>query len=203
MGKHTRGMLPDADRALHVVAELTARPEFRRDGRRVIGTESAAEIQEALCSAGYAITPSPPHPPRRGSRIGVYMAARYSHVAKLRGYRSDLESIGRYFVTSRWINGDQARAPGETELAAQARYAREDLEDVDHCSILIAYTEEPRSVLTCGGRHFEAGYAHSRGAQILLVGPRENIFYQLADAWFETWEACLASLGQSAVRRSA
>jgi hypothetical protein len=96
-----------------------------------------------------------------------------------------------------------SRHVGETEAIAQARFAREDLEDIVRSSILIAFTEEPRTVLTCGGRHFEAGYAHSRGAKILIVGPRENIFYQLADAWFETWEACIASLDQSAIRRSA
>ena len=203
MGKHTRD--PDADHAIRVIAELTARPEYRRDGRPVIGDESAAEIQEALRSTGYAITPLP-RTPRRGSRIGVYIAARYSHAASLRDRKRQIESLGgggKYLVVSRWINGDQARRPGETEDAAQARYAREDLFDIDRCSILIACTEVPRTVLTSGGRHYEAGYARSRGAKILCVGPVECIFYQLADACFETWEACLESLDQSAFRRSA
>jgi nucleoside 2-deoxyribosyltransferase len=129
------------------------------------------------------------------------LTARYSHADRLRGYRSELTARG-FAVTSRWINGDQARAPGESEAAAQARFAREDLEDIDRCGILIAFTEEPRTVLTCGGRHFEAGVAHALGKRVLIVGPRENIFYQIADAWFETWDACLASLDQSAIRRS-
>jgi hypothetical protein len=56
MGKHIPD--PDPDRAFHVIAELMARPN-RRDGRRVIGTESAAEIREALRSTGYMITAVP------------------------------------------------------------------------------------------------------------------------------------------------
>jgi len=167
----------------------------------VIGTESAVEIQEALRETGYAIKPSPLSPPNRDSRIGIYFAARYSHAATLRNRKREIEASGHCLVVSRWINGDQTRAPGETEAATLARFGREDLEDIDRCSTLIAFTEEPRTVLTCGGRHFEAGYALSRGAQVLIVGPRENIFYQLPQVtYFKIWNACLAAIGEGAIK---
>ncbi len=81
-------MLSDANRALRVIAELMAQPEFRWDGIRVIGTESASEIQEALRGTGYKIRATPPRPSRRDSRTEIYLAARYSRAAELRAYRA-------------------------------------------------------------------------------------------------------------------
>jgi hypothetical protein len=199
MGKPTPSMLSDANRALRVIAELMARPKFRCDGIRVIGTESASEIQEALRGAGYKIRATPPRPSRRDSRTGIYLAARYSRAAELRAYRSSLDPWVRGYVAV-----DQRRSGSVHQVRRRTLRRPASLAKIwrtsTRCEILIAFTQKPRTVLTCGGRHFEAGYAHSRGAQILLVGPRENIFYQLADGYFETWEACLASLDQSARR---
>lgn len=128
-------------------------PVVRRGSLRDRGAHSAAGVQAGWYQSDRQREPSPPS---CGSRIGIYLAARYSRAAELRGYRSDLEALGCYSVTSRWIDGDQARAPGETEAAALTRFACEDLEDIDCCKVLVAFTEEPRTILTCGGRHFEA-----------------------------------------------
>jgi hypothetical protein len=48
VGTHIPSLLSDA--ALYVIAELIARPEFRRDGTRVIGNESPARPVAARAS---------------------------------------------------------------------------------------------------------------------------------------------------------
>jgi hypothetical protein len=124
------------------------------------------------------------------------LASRYSRLEQLQSYKADLERLG-HEVTSRWVNGDhQAK---DEQLADDVGFARhiaeEDLEDIRCADAMIAFTEEPRSGHTRGGRHVERGVALERGLLMFLVGPRENVFYCVPEAQhFAGWPAALAAV---------
>lgn len=141
----------------------------------------------------------------------VYLAARYSRRLELCGYREKLRMAG-IDVTSRWLNGshqlDNAGRPvggdgGERMFedgSAQAdhlrdKFATDDFDDVIAARTLVAFTEEPRSGNSRGGRHVELGIALGTGKRVIVIGPRENVFCWLT--WvehYETWDAFLAGL---------
>lgn len=147
-----------------------------------------------------------------------YLAARYSRRLELCRYREDLANYGNT-VTARWLNGehqiDTAGKPigedgealvedGSTELHASMRqkFAQDDFEDVLEADTLIAFSEEPRSGHSRGGRHVEFGIALGVGIRIIAVGPHENIFFWLPQIQhFETWEEALQHItsGKAAV----
>lgn len=136
----------------------------------------------------------------------VYLAARYSRRVELLQYRQDLELLG-YTVNSRWLNGthqiaDDGRPIGEAgELLVEGtsvetpavelrrHFLREDMEDVAACDILVSFTEPPRSEHSRGGRHVEHGMALAYAKEIVIVGPRENLFHWHPFSFhYETWE---------------
>lgn len=145
----------------------------------------------------------------------IYLASRYSRREELCGYRSQLQSVG-HTVTSRWLNGkhqisDSGVPIGDhgekliegddgssSHCAAQmrSRFAGEDFQDVMLAELLIAFTEEPRSGNSRGGRHVETGIALGAMKRVWIVGPRENLFCWLEDVrHFETWADCLNAVG--------
>jgi hypothetical protein len=121
----------------------------------------------------------------------VYLAARYSRREELCGYRDELSGRG-HEVTSRWLNGshqlDNQGVPisdeGERRFEEadpsadhlRIHFAEEDMKDVLSAGTVIAFTEEPRSGNSRGGRHVELGMALAAGKQVIIVGPRENVF---------------------------
>lgn len=143
----------------------------------------------------------------------LYFAARYSRRIELCGYRRELDELG-YCVTSRWLNGahqvDDAGQPigdegerlvegreDERRLARELRnrFAVEDVEDVRQADILVAFTEQPRSVASRGGRHVEFGLALALGKRMWIVGPRENLFHWGYDSiQFPEWFDCYVHL---------
>lgn len=146
----------------------------------------------------------------------VYLAARYSRRLELCGYRAQLQALG-YEIPARWLNGGHQLANdgtpiGETgealvesdsdEAASlRAKFALDDFEDVRSSDIIIAFTEEPRSGNSRGGRHVELGIALGEGIPVMIVGPRENVFCWLPHVrHFDTWPGCLAVLTASRAR---
>lgn len=147
----------------------------------------------------------------------IYLAARYSRREELCGYREQIRNIG-HTVDAVWLNGqhqisDQGTPIGENGEAlvedddestvlrsAELRrhFAQEDFRDVMMCDMLIAFTEQPRSGNSRGGRHVELGIALGMMKPVWIVGPRENIFCWLEDVrQFDTWEQCLEFLTYS------
>ncbi len=140
-----------------------------------------------------------------------YLAARYSRRLELCEYRKVLESRG-HIVTSRWLNGNhqisdhgvplgdhgeqlveglEGDGGGESPRAAQLRqaFAREDVNDVQNCDVLIAFTEPPRSSASRGGRHVELGIAIGLSKEVIVIGYRENIFCWLDRVtFFSNWD---------------
>jgi hypothetical protein len=142
----------------------------------------------------------------------VYLAARYSRRLELCRYRSQLAAIG-IDVNSRWLNGshqlDNSGRPigddGEALVeefrfeSAQApaplreKFATDDRDDVLAASLLVAFTEVPRTSNSRGGRHVELGIAIGAGIPVVVIGPRENVFCHLPEVeHYDTWDAFLA-----------
>jgi hypothetical protein len=134
----------------------------------------------------------------------IYLAARYTRRLELCEYKAQLEELG-CTVTSRWLNGSHQISnlgvpigdSGELLVEKGDRaaremcehFAKEDRADVYAADIVIAFTEEPRSGHSRGGRHVELGLAIARGKRIYIVGPRENVFCWLPElTHFSTWE---------------
>jgi hypothetical protein len=144
----------------------------------------------------------------------IYLASRYSRRLELCGYREQLTALG-YTVKARWLNGQhQISAAGEpigesgeklvegddgsTSIRSaerRAQFAQEDYDDVRDASIVISFTEPPRSNASRGGRHVEFGIALATGSRVIVVGHRENIFHWLPAAeFYPTWDDALKAL---------
>jgi len=123
--------------------------------------------------------------------LSVYLAARFSRLPELVGYAAELaeEQIP---VTSRWLLGghEWVGAPDD-EIPREhlARFATEDIEDIEAATVVVAFTEPSHAGPARGGRHVEAGYAIGRGQTLIVVGHIENVFYALPQViYVETWE---------------
>jgi hypothetical protein len=119
----------------------------------------------------------------------IYIAARYSRNAEMRGVRDVLEALG-HKVTSRWIDqhgGNLLESIIAEKLNADpeagAHYAQVDLEDLSAANTLISFTSADGGGK--GGRHVEFGVAIGLGLHLVLVGPREHVFHTLPDIeWY-------------------
>lgn len=123
----------------------------------------------------------------------IYLAGRYSRRRELAEYANDLEALG-YEVTSRWLSGSHGLKRDPNNDTERGKFAAEDVEDVQRCDILIAFTEESDAGGSAGrgGRHVEFGLALALKKEIWIVGPRENVFHCLPFSdCFPSWELAL------------
>ncbi len=120
------------------------------------------------------------------------MAAPYRRRAELQGYARDLETIG-HTVTSRWLDGSHDSCDDTTpDIEQQASWAAEAANDVRAADALILFTDTGSHR---GGNMVEFGYALHVGLDIVVVGPRANVFCCLPEVTqFDTWPEVLASL---------
>lgn len=128
----------------------------------------------------------------------VYLAARFRDKPKLLEYRDDLIFHG-IEVTSRWLIADHewvGQNDDEMPREVGARFAREDIEDIDAADVVVCFTQEPRVMGNSrGGRHVEFGYALGTGKHIMVVGPLENVFYCLPHVFqHDEWDTALRHL---------
>jgi len=116
----------------------------------------------------------------------IYLAASYSRRKELCGYAEVLKGYG-HEITSRWLNGAHEAADENPTQEEMARWATEDISDIQLSDALIAFTEPPKSGASRGGRHVELGYAiaikdiEEPDFMVFTVGPVENIFCALDD----------------------
>lgn len=132
----------------------------------------------------------------------VYLASRYSRRQEMNIYADQLREYG-YIIDVRWLV-DNHQAPDDTLEINEtvdtsnniaAVFAQDDVEDLMASDIVISFSEEPRSTHSRGGRHVEFGMALALNKQIIVVGPRENIFHTLPGIkHYETWDEALNSL---------
>jgi nucleoside 2-deoxyribosyltransferase len=133
----------------------------------------------------------------------VYLAARFSRLPELVAYADDLAEQG-IEVTSRWLRGGHewvGTPDEEIPVENNARFAREDIEDLMAADVVVCFTESARSGPARGGRHVEFGYALAMGKPVITVGHRENVFYCLPEVMFvETAEEATQLLLNANVR---
>ena len=116
----------------------------------------------------------------------IYLAARYSRRIEICRYRNMLETHG-FKAHCEWLLGNhqwnpiaaQAETAKDTVPIEAGEFAQDDLRDLSAADTLIAFTDPPRSKASRGGRHVEFGYALAMRKRIIIVGPRENVFYWL------------------------
>jgi hypothetical protein len=126
----------------------------------------------------------------------IYLAARYSRHAEMRGIRDVLTALG-YEVTSRWIDQHDGQLeasytpeklnadPGECAILGE-----HDIADLVAADTVISFTSTDGGGK--GGRHVEHGLALGLGKRIIVCGPRENIFHTLPQIehypnWHQLW----------------
>lgn len=133
----------------------------------------------------------------------VYLAARYDRRDELREYREILTSYG-IEVTSRWLDETE---PLNSQMGQHSEdfyilTARIDLEDVDDADTIIFFSEDPLVGYRRGGRHVEYGYALKGGKDIIVIGPKENVFhYGTGAIHFESFEQFLSIYKQLRAER--
>lgn len=144
----------------------------------------------------------------------IYLAASYARKNEMRGVRDVLAAAG-HTVTSTWIDRPEdlegiskdkkKRLMQETPLIYQG-FALQDSEDLSKANVLVMFTGDDKST---GVRHTEFGMALVLGMDIVIVGPRENVF-QCVDgiyhynSWdelcIETWRGAAISEAEQLVR---
>ena len=141
----------------------------------------------------------------------IYLAARYSRLEELQGYATDLRALG-HRVEARWLLGDHQIHEGADLVEAldtitipiQGRpFAQDDYDDVFDADMLIAFSEPPRAAgASRGGRHVEFGLALAWCKEVVVVGPRENVFHTLEGVQhFWTWQLALDVLFRGREKR--
>lgn len=101
--------------------------------------------------------------------VKIYIAAKYARREEMEEIALMLMNAHGYDITARWVFGGE-------EGFSQEEIAVFDLEDVDEADTVISFTEHP-DMYTTGGRHVEFGYAIATGKRLVVIGPRENVFY--------------------------
>ena len=139
--------------------------------------------------------------------LKIYLAARFSRHEELNRYASELRDAG-HEVTARWLSRESQanentvavqNCNGEVPLAGRP-LAQEDFEDIKRADVVISITEQPRvQHTTRGGRHVELGLALGWGKQLIIIGPRENVFHTLpqVEQFYEWNDNVLDAIGNA------
>ena len=115
----------------------------------------------------------------------IYLSSRYGRIHEMQAMAAWLRNHG-HTVTSRWLNDDESLDIYTPEHDTAREWAFQDIEDIRAADCLVAFTEQPQSPWSRGGRHVELGYAMGEGKSTVVVGPRENIFCHCSHLWCET-----------------
>lgn len=135
----------------------------------------------------------------------IYLASRYSRHDEMRGVRDVLAAMG-HEVTSRWIDchtdvmGDHTASFTSEVLNASpelcAPLGEHDLDDLMAADLVASFTCGTGGK---GGRHVEYGFALALGKDLVVVGPRENVFHTLIQVrHYPTWGAWVIDLQRQA-----
>ena len=114
----------------------------------------------------------------------VYIAADFGRAPDANRVAERLDRNDHIRVVSRWhrrpdvaeaVAAERIGGPSDDTIALKA--AERNLEDIDACDVFVVLTT---GAPARGGRHFETGYAFARRKTIVVAGPREHAFQQLA-----------------------
>ena len=121
----------------------------------------------------------------------VYLAARYSKKKELREYAKQLRKAG-ITCTSSWL---REKADDGTlsrfDDAYLTQCAERDFRDIYDSHTLVLFTVPETEPTRRGGRHVEFGMAYGLKLDVIICGPRENIFhYMRGIQQFDTFAIC-------------
>lgn len=143
--------------------------------------------------------------------LTVYIAAPYAARSQVAEHLKELETIG-FKTQCRWADGTHEFGPEGAAFSAdpteRARWAMEDISDIDDCDIVVAFTAaailplpERVSRGTSGGRHIETGYAIAKRKTVILIGDPENVFHWLPTVWLaKDWHEAVVGLSAHLVK---
>lgn len=121
----------------------------------------------------------------------IYIASRFADREKLRPIRDKIWAIG-HELTNSWLD-EVAKIPGMTTTEFWRKLAIKDLCEIAAADLLIRSTQKMSHT---GGADCEVGFTLGQYQKKLLwiVGPKRNVFHELADRHFTSWTACLKAL---------
>lgn len=123
----------------------------------------------------------------------IYIAAKFERRVLLRPIRDQLWKLG-HEVVSTWLD-EVARSPLLTSEEFYRKLALKDFCEISAADLLIIDTEEQSDR---GGANVEFGFALGLYHKKLcwVVGPPRNVFHQLADRTFPSWDDCIEVLSK-------
>jgi len=101
----------------------------------------------------------------------VYLAARFERQDEVSELAREFRRAG-YVVTSSWHEQHGAAAV-PLDLDRAHADAVQDLAEIELSDTVVLMTDD---VPGRGGKDFEAGYAYAAGRQLIVLGPRTNVF---------------------------
>jgi hypothetical protein len=114
----------------------------------------------------------------------IYLSSNWQSQRRMRQMRERLEAEG-FEICSSWLDEDPAQRVEHLSLGERIEYAIRDMREVASADLLILDTLEPS---LSGGREVECGAALGSGKLVWIVGPVRNIFHELADRHFVSWD---------------
>lgn len=118
----------------------------------------------------------------------IYIASYFNTRARLFPWRDKVKELG-HTVTSSWLR-EHRDAPDHTTQTsdytdAELRgFALRDFDELSDSDLIIVDTFD---VTPRGGREVEMGYIFGSNKKVWVVGPKRNVFHQLAHRHFEHW----------------
>jgi len=123
--------------------------------------------------------------------VKIYIAAKFARREDMRPMRDMIWGVG-HEVVSTWL--DEVKRPdGMDSVTFKKKLAIKDLAEVISADLLILDTYNPSET---GGKEVEFGIALGRFQTKLMwiVGPKRNVFHELADRVFDTWAQAIDAL---------
>lgn len=120
----------------------------------------------------------------------IYLAAGFSSKDLISKHKQELVA-GGVTVTSTWTEEESAPNSGldAGKDKTYAMYADRDMHEIDMADTLVLFSVDPTIPTVRGGRHVEFGYAAGKGKNLIVVGPKENIFhYPSTVKVFPSWD---------------
>lgn len=108
--------------------------------------------------------------------VTAYIAGRYGRRKEFKEYAEILKNYD-IDVLSTWLEGKHENKEGHGTRDEMEQWSNDDITDIIRSKLFICFTEDREAGYTSGGRHVEFGYALCLEKKIILIGQRENIFY--------------------------
>jgi nucleoside 2-deoxyribosyltransferase len=120
----------------------------------------------------------------------MYLAGSFAKGPQYYELAERLRQIG-HEVQARWLR--RSLDPQSWQIPSDA--AKEDLEDIDACQMVVSFLETKDAGYMSGGRHVELGYGYAQGKTMVIIGKPENVFHELRGVLqFDTFDDFYAAM---------